>query len=175
MKCPACRNELTPITVEDITVDVCENGCGGIWFDTFELQKVDEPKESTGERLLDINRDKKIRVDLSQRRHCPKCQDTVMMQHFFSVKREVTVDECYRCGGFWLDYGELGRIRSLFGSDEERREAAIKYFEDVFGEELSKMHQESKEKMERAQRIAWMFRFICPSYYIPGKQDWGAF
>jgi hypothetical protein len=20
-----------------------------------------------------------------------------------------------------------------------------------------------------------MFRFICPSYYIPGKHDWGAF
>jgi len=175
MKCPACRNELTPITVEDITVDVCENGCGGIWFDAFELQKVDEPKESAGERLLDIQRDKNIRVDLSQRRNCPKCQNTVMMQHFFSVKREVTVDECYQCGGFWLDYGELGRIRSLFGSEKERREAAKKYFEDVFGEELAKMHQESKEKMERAQRIARMFRFICPSYYIPGKQDWGAF
>jgi len=24
-------------------------------------------------------------------------------------------------------------------------------------------------------KISNMFRFICPSYYIPGKQDWGAF
>jgi hypothetical protein len=63
----------------------------------------------------------------------------------------------------------------LFESEEERREAAKKYFKDVFGEKLARMHQESKEKMESAQRIARMFRFICPSYYIPGKQDWGAF
>jgi hypothetical protein len=26
-----------------------------------------------------------------------------------------------------------------------------------------------------AGRIAYTFRFICPSYYIPGGQDWGAF
>jgi len=27
-------------------VDVCQNGCGGIWFDNFELEKVDEKHET---------------------------------------------------------------------------------------------------------------------------------
>ncbi|MFB2922740.1 MULTISPECIES: zf-TFIIB domain-containing protein [Aerosakkonema] len=39
MKCPACENNLTEIVTEAITVDVCEGGCGGIWFDRFELSQ----------------------------------------------------------------------------------------------------------------------------------------
>jgi Zn-finger nucleic acid-binding protein len=98
-----------------------------------------------------------------------------MMRHFFSVKREVEVDECAACAGIWLDAGELKRIRSLFNTEEERRQAAQEYFEEIFGEELDRMRRESQEKLERTRRIAHIFRFICPSYYIPGKQDWGAF
>ena len=41
MKCPACYNELTPRRAGQITVDVCDGGCGGIWFDNFELKRVD--------------------------------------------------------------------------------------------------------------------------------------
>ena len=44
MKCPACGNELSQMVAGEITVDVCKGGCGGIWFDHFELQKVDEQK-----------------------------------------------------------------------------------------------------------------------------------
>ena len=175
MNCPACNNVLQSIKVAEITLDICKGGCGGIWFDAFELRKVDEPHESAGEKLLDIERNKNIKIDYSQKRACPKCDDMMMMKHFFSVKREVEVDECYKCGGYWLDCGELGRIRNLFDSEEERREAAKKYFDDILGKDLAQMHRESKEKTEKAQRIARMFRFICPSYYIPGKQEWGAY
>jgi hypothetical protein len=31
------------------------------------------------------------------------------------------------------------------------------------------------EDLRKARRIAHAFRFICPSYYIPGEQDWGRF
>ena len=39
MNCPACGNVLKEMTVSDISVDVCQGGCGGIWFDNFELKK----------------------------------------------------------------------------------------------------------------------------------------
>ncbi|MFH1351643.1 MAG: zf-TFIIB domain-containing protein [Pseudomonadota bacterium] len=175
MKCPACEKPMGKIVVADITVDVCDRGCGGLWFDQSELQKVDEPHEFAGEGLLDIKRDQDVRVDHSQKRICPKCENMAMMRHFFSVKREVEVDECANCGGFWLDSGELGRIRNQYGSEKERKKAADEYFEEIFGEELQRMRDESKEKLEKARKIAHIFRFICPSYYIPGKQDWGAF
>lgn len=175
MKCPACNTAMEEVTVQDITVDVCKNGCGGIWFDRFELQKVDEPHESLGESLLQIVTEGKVAVDHSQRRMCPKCEGIVLMRHFYSVRKEVVVDECPNCGGYWLDFGELGRIRSQYSSDDERKKAAEEYFDNIFGEKLKRMQEEGEEKLKKAKKIARMFRFVCPSYYIPGKQDWGAF
>jgi len=163
------------MTVGDVTVDVCRGGCGGIWFDSFEFKKFDEPNESAGESLLDIERDASIVLDRTKRLKCPKCDDIVMMRHFFSVKKEVEVDECPGCGGFWLDAGELRNLRSLFNTEEERHKAADEYFSEVFGDKLAAMQAEDEAKLAKARKISNMFRFICPSYYIPGKQDWGAF
>ena len=175
MECPGCGNQLAEMNVADVTVDVCKGGCGGIWFDQFELKKFDEPHESAGQALLDIQRDESIIIDRTKKFKCPKCDNIVMMRHFFSVKKEVGVDECPGCGGFWLDYGELRKIRSLFNTEQERNQAADEYFSEIFGEQLAAMKAESEEKAKKAGKIANMFRFICPSYYIPGKQDWGAF
>jgi Zn-finger nucleic acid-binding protein len=175
MKCPACQNEMSQVAVDDITVDVCEGGCGGIWFDQFELQKVDEPQETAGEKLLSIKKDPKISIDFNARRNCPKCENMVMMRHFFSVKKEVVVDECPNCSGIFLDYGELGQIRNQYHTEAERKEAANRYFSEIFGVHLENMRKESEAKAQKAKKIAHLFRFICPSYYIPGKQDWGAF
>jgi Zn-finger nucleic acid-binding protein len=173
--CPVCANVLTTMTVGRITVDACEGGCGGIWFDRYELMRVDEGDESAGESLLEIERDPSLQVDLSKRLYCPKCPEVVMMRHFFSAKRQVVVDECPNCGGHWLDPGELRTIRTEYASDEERERAAAEYFSEVFGPELAVAHAKTEEDLARARRIAHTFRFICPSYYIPGKQDWGAF
>ena len=92
MKCPACERDLKQLTVADVTVDVCHGGCGGIWFDQFELRKFDEPHEAEGEQLLGIAKDSSVSVDRTKRTKCPKCAHSVMMRHFFSVKREVEVD-----------------------------------------------------------------------------------
>lgn len=87
----------------------------------------------------------------------------------------MTVDECPGCGGFWLDAGELGRIRTQFNTEEERKKAAQDYFGDVFGKDLASMKAASAGNIDKTRKIANMFRFICPTYYIPGKQEWGAF
>lgn len=175
MNCPACGNVLQEMTVGGVVVDVCRGGCGGIWFDNYELNKFDEPHESAGEELLEIEQDESIIIDHTKKLKCPSCDDVVMMRHFFSVKKDVEVDECPGCGGFWLDAGELGKIRSLFNTEEERHKAAEEYFSEVFGGELAAMEAEDQVKLNKVLKISNMFRFICPSYYIPGKQDWGAF
>jgi len=112
MKCPACRNELTPFQVRDLTVDVCQDGCGGIWFDAFELQKVDEDSETAGQPLLHIRRDQSLVVDASRKRECPRCAGIKLRRHFFSAKRRVEVDHCPGCAGYWLDAGELALLRA---------------------------------------------------------------
>ena len=112
MKCPACFNELTLTQVGNVTVDVCQGGCGGVWLDAFELQRVDEETEEAGERLLEIESDPLIVVDSLRKRDCPRCPGIKLSRHFFSQQRAVEVDECPNCGGYWLDAGELAKIRS---------------------------------------------------------------
>jgi len=112
MKCPACFNELTQTQVGSLVVDICQDGCGGIWFDAFELQRVDEEEETAGEPLLHIKRDDRVQVDPSRKRDCPRCAGIRLHRHFFSAKRRVEVDQCPNCGGYWLDAGELAQIRA---------------------------------------------------------------
>ncbi|MBL7084782.1 MAG: zf-TFIIB domain-containing protein [Candidatus Omnitrophica bacterium] len=175
MRCPTCDRELQEIPVGGIKVDICKKGCGGIWFDNFELQKVDEQHETKGEALLDIEKDPSIAVDISKTRMCPRCSEQKLVKHFRSIKGKIEVDECYACGGVWLDQGELGKIRNQFDNEQAKGQAAKEYFADAFGAELTKMRAGSQKGLEKAQKFAKAFRFICPSYYIPGKQEWGAF
>ena len=112
MKCPACFNELSQLQVGNVTVDACQDGCGGIWFDNFELQRVDEEAEAAGEHLTEIRRDTGVVVDFTRKRDCPRCVDIKLQRHYFSAQRKVEVDQCPNCGGYWLDAGELAAIRT---------------------------------------------------------------
>jgi Zn-finger nucleic acid-binding protein len=176
MNCPACGRPLIPRAAGEVTVDVCDGGCGGIWFDHYELRKLDEQSESAGETLLDVRRDPSVQVDPSKRYVCPHDTDgVVMMRHFWSVKREVTIDECPECGGVFLDAGELAKIRHEFPTEAARHAAADAYFADVVDPMLDDAREESREQLERAQKFARTFRFLCPSTFIPGKQAGAAF
>ncbi|MFB6263413.1 MAG: zf-TFIIB domain-containing protein [Bradymonadaceae bacterium] len=175
MDCPVCDNELTPVMVDlpgdgkwgEMELDVCDGGCGGIWFDRFELDKVDDPTDAPGDVALDVERDPSIEIDHDADRDCPACSDIVMMKKFYTVRREVEIDECGGCGGVWLDPGELDNLRQQFESDEAREEAAEAAFDEMFAEELDKRESEGGA----GETISRALRFILPSYWIPGDQE----
>ena len=97
------------------------------------------------------------------------------MRHFWSVKRGVTIDECPECGGIFLDAGELARIRNEFPTEGARHAAADAYFKEVVDPLLDSERAASAEELARAQKLANAFRFICPSWYVPGQQAGAAF
>ena len=137
MKCPACAAPLTALNVEGLTVDACRTGCGGIWFDNFELARVDQAHEQLGEALaaMEFN---PTAVVLQQKRPCPKCPGIKLLQHKFSPAKPVIVDECPNCGGIWLDGGELAEIRRP-ATTVDRKEAAQKFFNQVLNQELAQL------------------------------------
>jgi Zn-finger nucleic acid-binding protein len=118
MNCPACFNRLTPRHAGSITVDVCQEGCGGIWFDAFELAQVDEASDAAGHGLLEVRSDPRLTVDHSRKRSCPRCDNVKLMRHFYSARKRIQVDQCPNCAGYWLDAGELAKVRA------ERAEAS---------------------------------------------------
>ena len=97
------------------------------------------------------------------------------MRHFTSVKREVTVDECPACAGVFLDQGELRLIRTEFATDAERKQAARDTFAQLFDEQLERAAAPGPADLAQAKKFAHLMRFLLPSYWLPGKQPWGAF
>ena len=176
LKCPRTGQPMVEVEIQGIVVDV-SSGCGGVWFDNFELRKFDEQHEAAGQELMRLMEQYHQPVaDPEKRLRCPKDSDIVMMRRFFSSKRLVALDECPACGGIWLDPGELAEIHKLYKTEAEREEAGQKFAHELAESSgLKQMVAEGQASAAQAQRFARAFRWICPSAYIPGKQSWGAF
>lgn len=160
MNCPACGRPLQPIKAGSITVDACVGGCGGIWFDAFEMQKVDEARERAGGRLLEIPRDSTVRVDHERRRNCPRCETVVMLRHTHKDNPAVTMDECPGCGGFWLDAGELGLIRSSPSLTEQKRAHTRDLLQQLKRQSLAGLHHKPGGGEQRAHTITTINAFF---------------
>lgn len=124
--CPACGKPMKKIFLENqqFIIDVCIDGCGGIWLDNRELQKIDEETEPITE-LLEAYKSKVFqKTDNSAVRICPIC-GVKMVKNNVSAKQEIVIDECYNCGGKFFDYNELQHMRNQY-KDEESRISDIK-------------------------------------------------
>lgn len=93
-----------------VLLDICQGGCGGVWFDAHELGHVNDQQRKTGSSLH-ITRTETIAVDDSALRHCPACAKTKLVRKLFSLGTGVEMDCCPKCQGLWLDYGELESIQ----------------------------------------------------------------
>ena len=166
MKCPACGSEMIERDFGGVMVDVCGDGCGGLWFDWAELLKLDETNEGCGKALREALDSPRSTDEGRDRLVCTKC-GTPMHAHLYQSSRAVTVDECYVCGGFFLDAGELKLIRNTFMTDEE---------EEAFTNKLlagMPEYQEAKRNLDReksrAEAARHLTRFLRLSYYLTGE------
>lgn len=121
INCPACGTPMKKVFLEnqEFLVDVCLDGCGGIWFDNRELQKVDEKDEDITELQKAFEGKTFKKVDSTAERNCPLCGKK-MVKNSVSAKQEITIDECYFCGGKFFDHNELEHMRNQYEEDEDR-------------------------------------------------------
>ncbi len=166
MNCPVCFREMIEKDFGGVKVDVCEDGCKGIWFGWLELSKLDEKNEGLGNALKEALNYPRANDANREQIKCPKC-GIPMHAHKYQSSKEVNVDECYACGGFFLDSGELTVIRDTFMSEEEETAYAQKLLAEMPD------YQEAKEDLakdkKRAEAIRRYTRFMRLSYYMTGK------
>jgi Zn-finger nucleic acid-binding protein len=163
MKCPACNNQLSPLTAGDVVVDVCRDGCGGVWFDDREIEKFDEQAEVDGEKIMQIMSSGK--PALNDTRCCPKCSDEVLCKTFFDVQRRVRIDQCLRCSGIWLDAGELQAIRGQYQTVQEREQAEGEYLGSQLKETTEILEQESALKVAQEGPAIRLMRRMLGGYF----------
>ena len=150
--CPACGREMKKYFLSElgVNIDICTEGCGGIYFDNRELKKMDEQHEHLDEIIQEIeNADfSHVQVDGDAVRVCPACGAN-MVKNSTSVKGDIIIDECYTCGGKFFDHGELTKFRDEYPTEKERAEAVVKAF--LYNPEAAEVGYISKSS-ERVQR-----------------------
>jgi Zn-finger nucleic acid-binding protein len=158
MNCPICGKEMIEEECKNIKIDICKEGCKGMWFDWSELSKFDEKNEKVSEALEEALNYPRASDDNRGPIKCPKCGIN-MHAHRYQSSKGVMVDECYTCGGFFLDSGELKVIRDTCMSEEEQEEYAQRIIKGIAGyQNLAR----SKERSIAVQRFA---KFLTQKYY----------
>lgn len=110
--CPACGSEMTKLFVANkgISIDICANGCGGIYFDNQEIQEFSNPDEDISEIKKLLEGKNFMPVDENQVRVCPSCKTPMAKTNALGIQ----IDTCYKCGGIFLDNGEFELVKSKF-------------------------------------------------------------
>lgn len=158
IKCPACQKEMKKIFIpeEGINVDICTDGCGGIYFDNREFNKFDEEHEDITAIIEGLGDKKFIKVDESLPRSCPVC-GAKMVKNYSSAKKEVQVDDCYKCGGKFLDRGELIKIREEYKTEEERTADVVNMVMETVGPELEKLKNDHEKALKNRSPLRKAF------------------
>ena len=146
-------------------VDVCAGGCGSLWLDWSELARLDEAHEGAGAALQAALASPRDNPPVRDPLPCPKCTHP-MFEHVYAHAKEVNVDECYHCGGFFLDAGELHRIRETFMSPEEREAYRRKLVSEV--PEYGRERRSAALEKERTDAILRLTRWLRLSYWVGG-------
>jgi Zn-finger nucleic acid-binding protein len=132
IKCPACGKEMKKIFIQDsgINIDICIDGCGGIYFDNRELEKCDENHEKIDEIINSIEGKTFESIDKNAVRYCPCCYE-MPMTRMGAADGEIEIDVCNNCGGKFLDHGELLKIRESQGKNNNSIDKALESIYDL--------------------------------------------
>ena len=124
MNCPACKNPMVILELNQVEIDYC-TACKGIWLDRGELDLIfssSEKKEIA--KLFSV----KNNLDEIKRR-CPVCKKEMNKVEFENTG--IIIDSCSNEHGLWFDSGEL---KSILKSAEEENSKIINMLKEMFGE-----------------------------------------
>ena len=128
MNCPACSQPMTSRRIGDTPIDECPH-CRGIWFDPGEIDEIKNRVEPEL-RWMDFQLWRQEAVFRVQPDPllCPRCADAAMTA-LAEKDSEFLIRFCTRCGGSWLDAGDLANIIHSLNREAESRTAAD-YFKE---------------------------------------------
>jgi len=135
--CPRCDAPLTATDYEEVELEACDR-CGGRWLDPDSLKAiVDAPAPAGGPPT---GKEGVPGLEVSTALHegkpnllCPDCREG--MEPFnFAGDSGIFLGKCHRCGGVWLDAGQLEQVRQAVAASRQDIERDIKRFSGTLHE-----------------------------------------
>lgn len=156
MQCPSCNTNLIPTNAAGIEVEICKDGCKGLWFDIKELKAFDEEHEFNIDSLISASGE----ISKKEIKSCPKCADEVLAKRFYDINNHVQVEQCFNCSGIWLDAGELSLIRKQYKTEADRTKAADQYIDTYMTSTLESIEQKSDKRYNRSLLNSTFLNFM---------------
>lgn len=124
MNCPACKNPMITLELNQIEVDYC-TACKGLWLDSGELELILSKEDN-----IELSNSFSARDNLIEaKRRCPICKKKMIKVEFENTG--VIIDRCKNNHGLWFDSGEL---QSILKTDEKHNSKIIDIIKEMFGE-----------------------------------------
>lgn len=98
--------------------------------------------------------------DISPLLSCPVCLGTTMAKHTIGPDGALQIDHCRRCGGFWLEHGEVQRLRAL---EESSLWAAVPRRHDLFRMRCHDCHAPMDRAEQACAACGWTNKLGCPA------------
>ena len=114
MHCPNCDLKLEKVVAKshygaDVELNQCP-GCGGVWCDDLEMHRVSS-KSVQSLSKLNTRKLQKL-VPIKKKLVCPKCRGLLKEFKDPYFPKQIKLEHCSSCGGFWLNRGELLQFKN---------------------------------------------------------------
>lgn len=143
-QCPRCEQEMEHVTIEGLTLDTCFT-CKGIWFDAEELMQavsIDAMSLASLPFYGELRAEKEPAWEQPPA-FCPRCSSPLEPRRF-DKGLAVIIDACTLGHGFWLDQGELHRIKEFCSNVADIKEEA----EFLDSEQRKKMMEKHRKSLK---------------------------
>jgi len=116
LTCVKCTSVLDRSKVGDVEVDICP-ACGGLWLDRGEIERIGKSKSTDVDGLRKALTGGAPAGLSETTTACPACDGTLRELKLGPVH----IDHCGKCGGVFLDKGELdAALAAVKGSTIEQ-------------------------------------------------------
>lgn len=159
--CPVCQIELKPQVHLGVTIDVCP-ACAGIWFDADELTRLNSIDDEILPRIDSLYQPEITEYEPPWERRCPVCHEPLHPYRYLYTSN-IELDSCNRCGGVWVDNGELEKMNRVL-SDARAIELPPEAQAQIA---LTQIEAESKQASARAEFWRGLFDFLRARPRIP--------
>lgn len=135
--CLRCRLELVEQRFYALMVDVCPT-CKGIWFDEDELVLLRRTGEDSVMELDHRYQNAEPVPPTPSLMLCPRCSTKMFMYHY-NMNEKIPLESCDRCGGVWVDDGELtAMVEASRSAPITEKDFAIAEFVGAHNKEMLK-------------------------------------
>ncbi|CAG1066774.1 hypothetical protein BAC1_02407 [uncultured bacterium] len=123
--CPECGGFLHEVYAAAnygrvLLLDQCK-GCGGVWFDRWELYFVTD-KSIRDLEAIDAASFAAAVAPHAAKGKCPRCEKALAIFTDPNLPKDALIERCPGCNGLWLNRGELGKYaahRKVFRGERD--------------------------------------------------------